>query len=154
MFQRFCCGNFSNPAVGQGDWQNFQFEVAFDAPPVVVILSTGFQVPQNVQVRSVTSTGFEALLEVPPGCTGGLPPVTALRLAFGMAGEVYCCGEKKPVPLWVITYNKVTLQAHHFVDKIRFYGNLYLSCWDGCGFVTLKWCFVVLGIAFIACSWI
>lgn len=61
---------------------------------------------------------------------------------------------KKPGPLWVITYNKVTLQAHHFVDKIRFYGNLYLSCWDGCGFVTLKWCFVVLGIAFIACSWI
>lgn len=96
MFQRFCCGNFSNPAVGQGDWQSFQFEVAFDAPPVVVILSTGFEVPENVQVRSVTATGFEALLEVPPGCTGGLPPVTALRLAFGMAGEVYSCGEKNP----------------------------------------------------------
>jgi len=47
----------------------------------VVILSTGFEVPENVQVRSVTATGFEALLEVPPGCTGGLPAVTVTYLA-------------------------------------------------------------------------
>eukprot|EP00438_Fugacium_kawagutii_P008732 Skav223576 [mRNA] locus=scaffold2909:50242:53410:+ [translate_table: standard] len=62
---------------GQGDWQSFSFATAFAEPPVVVVLSTGMGEPQDVKVRSVTTTGFEALLVVPPPGTGNLPAVTA-----------------------------------------------------------------------------
>lgn len=114
-------------AVGQGDWQSFQFAATFDAPPVVVILSRGEGVPQNVEVRSITSTGFEALLEVPPGCTGGLPPVTVLCLALV---RWYCV---KISVIWVITRSRC---RHIILLTMQF---LWISIFRvrGCGFVTL-----------------
>eukprot|EP00438_Fugacium_kawagutii_P024982 Skav225724 [mRNA] locus=scaffold611:27549:37574:+ [translate_table: standard] len=66
---------------GQGDWQSFSFAAAFAEPPVVIAMSTGLGESQDVKIRSVTTTGFQALLVVPPPGTGNLPPVTAYYVA-------------------------------------------------------------------------
>ena len=58
--------------AGQGDWQHFSFATAFAEPPVVVVLATGLGDP----IRGVSSSGFEALLVVPPPNTGDLVAIT------------------------------------------------------------------------------
>eukprot|EP00438_Fugacium_kawagutii_P024985 Skav225727 [mRNA] locus=scaffold611:63986:72261:+ [translate_table: standard] len=74
-------GNVGMSRVGQGDWQSFSFAAAFAEPPVVIAMSTGLGESQDVKIRSVTTTGFQALLVVPPKGTGNLPAATVPRTA-------------------------------------------------------------------------
>ena len=43
---------------------------------MVVLLTTGLGDPQDVKIRGVSSSGFEALLVVPPPNTGNLAAIT------------------------------------------------------------------------------